>query len=78
MNKVTISADEGRRQLIIQDSGLGMTKEDMANFLGRIGHSGTAEFLQNLASAEKTEVCWEPRLGEIRRGRGVLLKELVR
>jgi HSP90 family molecular chaperone len=33
---------------MIQDSGVGMSRDEMTEFLGRIGHSGTSKFLDNL------------------------------
>lgn len=46
--KIQISADEAKKILIIQDNGIGMTKEELIEDLGRIGHSGTGEFLKVL------------------------------
>jgi len=45
--KVMISADEVKKTLTIQDTGIGMTKEQLISDLGRIGHSGTSKFLKN-------------------------------
>lgn len=46
--KIQISADENKKVLIIQDNGIGMSKEELIEDLGRIGHSGTGEFLKVL------------------------------
>jgi TNF receptor-associated protein 1 len=44
--EVKISVDEAKSTFIIQDSGIGMTKEELQKHLGRIGYSGTGEFLK--------------------------------
>lgn len=44
--EVKISVDEAKNTFIIQDSGIGMTKEELQKHLGRIGYSGTGEFLK--------------------------------
>jgi HSP90 family molecular chaperone len=49
--KIMISADEVKKTLTIQDSGIGMTKEELISDLGRIGHSGTGEYLKAMEQA---------------------------
>jgi HSP90 family molecular chaperone len=46
--KIMISADDVKKTLTIQDSGIGMTKDELISDLGRIGHSGTGEYLKAL------------------------------
>lgn len=50
--RINISADEGKKILIIQDTGIGMSKEELIEDLGRIGHSGTGEFLKVLEQSQ--------------------------
>ncbi len=39
--QVTISLDEEERKIVIEDSGCGMTKEELVENLGTIANSGT-------------------------------------
>eukprot|EP01112_Ceratiomyxa_fruticulosa_P011539 TRINITY_DN3133_c0_g1_i1.p1 TRINITY_DN3133_c0_g1~~TRINITY_DN3133_c0_g1_i1.p1 ORF type:complete len:941 (+),score=292.23 TRINITY_DN3133_c0_g1_i1:359-2824(+) len=50
--EVNIYSDEENKILIIQDSGVGMTKEELISNLGRIGHSGSAEFLKKISGSD--------------------------
>ena len=47
---IKIKSDKSSNTLTIEDSGIGMTKEDLVNCLGTIAKSGTAEFAKNVAS----------------------------
>ncbi|GAM18900.1 hypothetical protein SAMD00019534_020750 [Acytostelium subglobosum LB1] len=46
--EIRIATDEEKKTLIIQDTGIGMNKEELIRNLGRIGYSGTGEFIKNL------------------------------
>lgn len=49
---IRISADKGARTIRIEDSGIGMSKDEMAENLGTIARSGTAAFTSQLATAK--------------------------
>merc|ERR1712007_422847 len=48
--KIQIIPDKSNNQLILIDTGIGMTKTDMVNNLGTIARSGTKAFMEALAS----------------------------
>jgi len=45
--KITIKADSKKKTFSIEDSGIGMTEEDLVNNIGTIARSGTLEYLQS-------------------------------
>jgi len=53
--KIVIEADPKTQMLSIEDTGIGMTKDDLINEIGTVAHSGTLDFLRKM-QAEKTKV----------------------
>lgn len=49
--EIRISADTMAGTLTIEDSGIGMTREDLVKNLGMIAHSGTKQFMEALAGS---------------------------
>ena len=43
---IRLSPDKEKRQLVISDNGIGMSRDDLVNNIGTIAKSGTKEFLQ--------------------------------
>lgn len=48
---IYVEADEEARQLVIRDTGVGMTREELVANLGTIAHSGAQDFLEAMQEA---------------------------
>jgi len=46
---IWIDLDESKKTFTIRDSGIGMSQEEMVQNIGTIAHSGTSEFLKQMA-----------------------------
>ncbi len=53
---IRVEADEEARTLTISDTGIGMTRDEIAQDLGIIAHSGAAAFLEQLAQDKRPSV----------------------
>jgi len=54
--EITIDVDDKKHTLTITDTGIGMTREELAANLGTIAHSGSKTFLTELAEAARKNV----------------------
>jgi len=53
--RINISFDRDRKKLIIEDTGIGMTRKDLMENIGTIAHSGTIDFLKKLSKTKERE-----------------------
>jgi molecular chaperone HtpG len=53
--RITLLLDADKRQLTVEDNGIGMTGEEMAEALGTIARSGTKAFLDRIGAAQSEE-----------------------
>jgi len=53
--RITLSIDADKRQLAVEDNGIGMGREEMAEALGTIARSGTKAFLERIEAAQSGE-----------------------
>ena len=52
--EIKIEADPDKKIISVSDNGIGMSRDDLVNFLGTIAKSGTKEFLHALEEAKNT------------------------
>jgi len=58
-----IDLDEGKKTFTLRDSGIGMTREELVQNIGTIAHSGTSEFLKQMAIQQDAGVNLIGRFG---------------
>lgn len=52
--KIQIDVDSKKNIFSIEDSGIGMSKEDLINEIGTVAHSGTLDFLKQIQKEKKS------------------------
>ena len=53
--RITITVDAEQRQLMVEDNGIGMSREELIESLGTIARSGTKAFIDRLEAAKDDE-----------------------
>ncbi|MGD2294276.1 MAG: molecular chaperone HtpG [Candidatus Aminicenantes bacterium] len=53
--RIDISISKGQKKLTIEDTGIGMSKQELIDNIGTIARSGTVEFLKSLADADQKD-----------------------
>ena len=51
--QIKIELDDKKKTFSIEDTGIGMTKDELINEIGTVAHSGTLEFLQQVQKDKK-------------------------
>ncbi len=51
--KITIAVDKKHSSLVVEDNGVGMTRDELVENIGTIAHSGTLDYLRKLKDSEK-------------------------
>ncbi|TCR88010.1 molecular chaperone HtpG [Rhizobium sp. BK376] len=54
-SRITITLDEEKQQLIVEDNGIGMSREEMVEALGTIARSGTRAFIERIEASKANE-----------------------
>jgi HSP90 family molecular chaperone len=47
--KITVTIDKKHNKLVIEDNGIGMSKEELVTNIGTIAHSGTLDYLKKIS-----------------------------
>jgi len=50
--KITLAIDADKKTLIVEDNGIGMTRDELVQALGTIAHSGTRAFLEKMEAGQ--------------------------
>ena len=53
--KIDISFVKSQNKLVVEDTGIGMTKKELIENIGTIAHSGTSDFLKKLSKTKSKE-----------------------
>ncbi len=53
--RITIAIDADKRELVIEDNGIGMNHDELVDALGTIARSGTKAFMERLEAAKASE-----------------------
>ncbi|MBY3257122.1 ATP-binding protein, partial [Rhizobium laguerreae] len=54
-NRITLTLDEENRQLVVEDNGIGMSRDEMIETLGTIARSGTRAFMERIEASKAAE-----------------------
>ncbi|MBY5690410.1 molecular chaperone HtpG [Rhizobium leguminosarum] len=54
-NRITLTLDEESRQLVVEDNGIGMSRDEMIEALGTIARSGTRAFMERIEVSKAAE-----------------------
>jgi molecular chaperone HtpG len=61
--RITISADPDNKQLAVEDNGMGMSRDEMAEALGTIARSGTRAFVERIEAGKGNDTQFVGQFG---------------
>src|SRR5512143_3511343 len=50
--RITLTIDADQRRLMVEDNGIGMSRDELVQALGTIAHSGTKAFMDSIEAAK--------------------------
>jgi len=53
--KIDITVDKDKKKVVIEDTGIGMTKDELIENIGTIAHSGTLDFVKKVTQADASD-----------------------
>lgn len=53
--KIEISIDKDKKKIVIEDTGIGMTKQELIDNIGTIAHSGTLDFVKKVTESNSND-----------------------
>jgi len=53
--RIDITVDKDKKKIIIEDTGIGMSKEEIINNIGTIAHSGTLDFVKQIMESSAND-----------------------
>ncbi len=53
--KIDITFDKDKKKLIVEDTGIGMTRQELIENIGTIAHSGTLDFLKRVSESKSQD-----------------------
>lgn len=62
--EITIRVDEKKRLLTVEDTGVGMTRQQLVEQIGTVAYSGTKRFMKELAEAKDKETSMPELIGQ--------------
>jgi molecular chaperone HtpG len=60
---IEIDLDKDERTLTVRDNGIGMSRDEVVNLIGKIANSGTAEFVRELKELQNADAGTEEFIG---------------
>ncbi len=54
--EISIGVDKDKKTIVFTDNGIGMSRDELIENLGRVAHSGAADYLKKVAESNKKDV----------------------